>query len=95
MTVSLHWFLPTGGDGRTLVDRHAYTDGGIKRDRITPVSGVRAPDIEYLIQIAKAAEQLGFEAVLTPTGTKSPARHGRTCATPCVRPAPRFRPGPA
>ncbi|WP_199548080.1 LLM class flavin-dependent oxidoreductase [Streptomyces sp. N35] len=69
MTVHLHWFLPTGGDGRTLVDRHAYTDGGIKRSRITPVSGVRAPDIEYLAQIAKAAEQLGFEAVLTPTGT--------------------------
>ncbi|CAO0829512.1 LLM class flavin-dependent oxidoreductase OS=Streptomyces microflavus OX=1919 GN=G3I39_35905 PE=4 SV=1 [Streptomyces microflavus] len=41
----------------------------MKRDRITPVSGVRAPDIEYLAQIAKAAEQLGFEAVLTPTGT--------------------------
>ncbi|ARX88750.1 alkanesulfonate monooxygenase [Streptomyces alboflavus] len=69
MTVHLHWFLPTGGDGRTLVDRHAYTDGGITRSRVTPVSGVRAPDIEYLAQIAKAAEQLGFEAVLTPTGT--------------------------
>lgn len=67
MTVHLHWFLPTGGDGRTLVDRHAYTDGGITRDRT--VSGVRAPDVDYLIQIAKAAEQLGFEAVLTPTGT--------------------------
>ncbi|WP_043268066.1 LLM class flavin-dependent oxidoreductase [Streptomyces sp. CT34] len=69
MSVHLHWFLPTGGDGRTLVDRHAYTDGGIRRDRITPVRGVRAPDVEYLAQIAKAAEQLGFEAVLTPTGT--------------------------
>ncbi|UQA97142.1 LLM class flavin-dependent oxidoreductase [Streptomyces halobius] len=69
MSVHLHWFLPTGGDGRTLVDRHTYTDGGIRRDRITPVSGVRAPDIEYLAQIAKATEQLGFEAVLTPTGT--------------------------
>ncbi|MFE3598039.1 LLM class flavin-dependent oxidoreductase [Streptomyces sp. NPDC059142] len=69
MSVHLHWFLPTGGDGRTLVDRHAYTDGGVKRSRITPVSGVRAPDIEYLAQIAKAAEHLGFEAVLTPTGT--------------------------
>ncbi|MFF4870874.1 LLM class flavin-dependent oxidoreductase [Streptomyces sp. NPDC003444] len=67
MSVHLHWFLPTGGDGRTLVDRHAYTDGGITRNRT--VSGVRAPDIDYLVQIAKAAEQLGFEAVLTPTGT--------------------------
>ncbi|MBM9507518.1 LLM class flavin-dependent oxidoreductase [Actinacidiphila acididurans] len=69
MSVHLHWFLPTGGDGRTLVDRHAYTDGGIKRSRITPVSGIRAPDIDYLAQIARAADQLGFEAVLTPTGT--------------------------
>ncbi|MEV0225152.1 LLM class flavin-dependent oxidoreductase [Streptomyces sp. NPDC050704] len=67
MTVHLHWFLPTGGDGRTLVDRHAYAANPI--DRTKPVSGVRAPDIEYLAQIAKAAEQLGFEAVLTPTGT--------------------------
>ncbi|MBO1282731.1 LLM class flavin-dependent oxidoreductase [Streptomyces sampsonii] len=69
MTVRLHWFLPTGGDGRTLVDRHAYTDGGVTRSRVTPVSGVRPPDIDYLAQIAKAAEHLGFEAVLTPTGT--------------------------
>ncbi|MEU1801658.1 LLM class flavin-dependent oxidoreductase [Streptomyces sp. NPDC019937] len=67
MSVRLHWFLPTGGDGRTLVDRHAYSGGD--RSRITPVSGVRTPDIDYLTQIAKAAEHLGFEAVLTPTGT--------------------------
>ncbi|GCB51802.1 LLM class flavin-dependent oxidoreductase [Streptomyces sp. NL15-2K] len=64
MTVHLHWFLPTGGDGRTLVDRHAYGP-----NQAGPVRGVRPPDIEYLAQIAKAAEQLGFEAVLTPTGT--------------------------
>ena len=67
MSVHLHWFLPTGGDGRTLVDRHAYASNAV--DRTKPVGGVRAPDIEYLAQIAKAAEQLGFEAVLTPTGT--------------------------
>ncbi|OON72442.1 LLM class flavin-dependent oxidoreductase [Streptomyces tsukubensis] len=69
MTVHLNWFLPTGGDGRTLVDRHAYTDGGIKHSRVTPVNGVRPPDIDYLTQIALAAEHLGFEGVLTPTGT--------------------------
>ncbi|WP_327251396.1 LLM class flavin-dependent oxidoreductase [Streptomyces sp. NBC_01244] len=62
MTVRLHWFLPTGGDGRTLVDRHAYANNHA-------AAGVREPDIEYLAQIAKAAERLGFEAVLTPTGT--------------------------
>ncbi|MFF9392333.1 LLM class flavin-dependent oxidoreductase [Streptomyces griseoluteus] len=64
MTVRLHWFLPTGGDGRTLVDRHAYGSNIGRETR-----GLRTPDIEYLVQIAKAAEQLGFEAVLTPTGT--------------------------
>ncbi|MFF7952109.1 LLM class flavin-dependent oxidoreductase [Streptomyces griseorubiginosus] len=64
MTVRLHWFLPTGGDGRTLVDRHAYG-----ANHTGQVPGVRPPDLEYLTQIAKAAEHLGFEAVLTPTGT--------------------------
>jgi alkanesulfonate monooxygenase len=55
-----HWFLPTSGDGRTLVG------GGHGAD----VRGVqREPDIEYLAQIARTAEQLGFEGVLTPTGT--------------------------
>ncbi|MFF3491718.1 LLM class flavin-dependent oxidoreductase [Streptomyces sp. NPDC002795] len=69
MNVSLHWFLPTGGDGRTLVDRHAFSGGALERSPGGPISGVRAPDLDYLVQIAKAAERLGFEAVLTPTGT--------------------------
>jgi alkanesulfonate monooxygenase len=69
MNVHLHWFLPTGGDGRTLVDRHAFSGGALERSPGRPISGVRAPDLDYLVQIAKAAEQLGFEAVLTPTGT--------------------------
>ncbi|MGY0488052.1 LLM class flavin-dependent oxidoreductase [Streptomyces sp. WG-D5] len=69
MNVSLHWFLPTGGDGRTLVDRHAFSGGALERSTGGPISGVRPPDLDYLVQIAKAAEQLGFEAVLTPTGT--------------------------
>lgn len=30
---------------------------------------MRAPDLGHLVQIAKAAERLGFEAVLAPTGT--------------------------
>ncbi|WP_372343563.1 LLM class flavin-dependent oxidoreductase [Streptomyces sp. KL116D] len=69
MSVHLHWFLPTGGDGRTLVDRHAFSGGALDRTPGGAIAGVRAPDIDYLVQIAKAAEQLGFEAVLTPTGT--------------------------
>src|SRR6476469_9476342 len=62
MTVHLHWFLPTSGDGRTIVERfHANKSLG-------PVAS-RPPDIDYLAQIARSAEQLGFEGVLTPTGT--------------------------
>jgi alkanesulfonate monooxygenase len=56
-----HWFLPTSGDGRTLV-------GGGHGSAVRGVQ--RPPDIEYLAQIARSAEQLGFEAVLTPTGTQ-------------------------
>ncbi|MEU6573478.1 LLM class flavin-dependent oxidoreductase [Streptomyces sp. NPDC046805] len=82
MTVRLHWFLPTGGDGRTLVDRHAYASNAFSSSKTSDaagssastgaarkVRGIRTPDIDYLTQIAKAAERLGFEAVLTPTGT--------------------------
>ena len=28
-----------------------------------------APSLDYLVQIARAADRLGFDAVLTPTGT--------------------------
>src|SRR5580700_4175075 len=63
MTLTFDWFLPTSGDGRTIVGRgHSIPLAG--------ASGAqRAPDLEYLAQVARAAEQLGFEAVLTPTGT--------------------------
>ncbi len=62
MSVHLHWFLPTSGDGRTIVERfHA--------NRSLGPSAARDPDIDYLAQIARSAEQLGFEGVLTPTGT--------------------------
>jgi alkanesulfonate monooxygenase len=59
MTLTFHWFLPTSGDSRNI------TGGGhgaavVHRDR-------RA-SIRYLRQIATAAEDLGFEGALTPTG---------------------------
>lgn len=56
MSVHLHWFLPTTGDSREIVG-------------FGPTVGRRAPDIDYLAQIARASDQLGYEAVLTPTGT--------------------------
>jgi alkanesulfonate monooxygenase len=57
-----HWFLPTGGDARTIVARrHA--------DRGEAGEAQRPADIDYLAQVAHAAEKLGFRGVLTPTGT--------------------------
>lgn len=58
--LSFHWFLPTnGGDGRQVV-------GGGHGVEVGP-SG-RPASVPYLGQIARSAEQLGFEAALTPTG---------------------------
>jgi alkanesulfonate monooxygenase len=55
VTINFHWFLPTSGDSRNVV----------------PGSGGhgRPPSLDYLAQIARAADHLGFDAVLTPTGT--------------------------
>ena len=42
---------------------------GAHHRRAGDATGERAPDIDYLGQIARSAEQLGFEAALTPTGS--------------------------
>lgn len=73
MNVRLHWYLPTSGDGRTVCDRAFPGLDGRATAGGSPLTGTaaaagRSPDIEYLAQIARSAEQLGFEAVLTPTG---------------------------
>jgi alkanesulfonate monooxygenase len=58
----LHWYLPTSGDGRSVQDRAFPSLDG-------QAGGTgRPPDIEYLAQIARAADRLGFYGVLTPTG---------------------------
>lgn len=64
MSLALHWFLPTTGDGRDVVGARIADSGG----RVAP-SATRAPDAGYLQQVALAADTLGFEGVLTPTGT--------------------------
>jgi alkanesulfonate monooxygenase len=71
MGVKLHWFLPTAGDSRSLLGAgqgvpHEVHSGGLAE---TVTSGFRAPSIDYLAEVARTAEQLGFEGVLTPTGT--------------------------
>jgi alkanesulfonate monooxygenase len=73
MTIRLHWYLPTSGDGRTISDRafpelDARASVGHSPLTGTAAAVARTPDIEYMAQIARSAEQLGFEAVLTPTG---------------------------
>lgn len=51
--MNVFWFIPTHGDGRYL---------GTSQ-------GARAVDADYMQQIAVAADRLGFEGVLIPTGT--------------------------
>jgi alkanesulfonate monooxygenase len=50
--MKLFWFIPTQGDGRYLGTTHL----------------MRQTDHGYLKQIAQAADQLGYEGVLLPTG---------------------------
>ncbi|MDX3233192.1 LLM class flavin-dependent oxidoreductase [Streptomyces sp. ME19-01-6] len=58
--LKFHWFLPTnGGDGRNIVG------GG---HGLAAEAAGRPASVPYLGQIARSAEQLGFEAALTPTG---------------------------
>jgi alkanesulfonate monooxygenase len=56
MSLKLHWFLPTSGDSRTVTP-------------FGPDGHFRPPTLDYIAQVARAADQLGFDGVLTPTGT--------------------------
>jgi alkanesulfonate monooxygenase len=68
MGVTLHWFLPTNGDSRT--DLSLGNAVGVAGSRVTESGGTeRAPDIGYIGQIARSAEQLGFAGALTPTSS--------------------------
>ncbi|MCQ4213917.1 LLM class flavin-dependent oxidoreductase [Streptomyces longispororuber] len=61
MPLTFHWFLPTNGDSRHVVGGgHGVPTGSAGGDR--PAS------LAYLGQVARTAEQLGFEGALTPTG---------------------------
>jgi alkanesulfonate monooxygenase len=52
MSLNIFWFIPTHGDGRFL----ATTVGG------------RSAGFDYYSQVARAADSLGYEGVLLPTG---------------------------
>jgi alkanesulfonate monooxygenase len=58
--MQIFWFLPTHGDSRYLGS----------------TEGARAVDLAYLQQVARAADNLGYEGVLIPTG--------RSCEDPWV-----------
>ncbi|MFJ6577536.1 LLM class flavin-dependent oxidoreductase [Streptomyces sp. NPDC091368] len=60
-TPVLHWFLPTGGDGRD--------PGGVTAVQGRSAAATRrGADLGYLAQVARAAEQAGFARLLTPVG---------------------------
>jgi alkanesulfonate monooxygenase len=59
--LKFHWFLPTQGDGRGLIETGDAPPEGV-------AGGLREASIAYLTRVATAAEDLGFEAALTPTG---------------------------
>ncbi|WP_018680602.1 LLM class flavin-dependent oxidoreductase [Actinokineospora enzanensis] len=61
MALHLHWFLPSHSDGRDIGWRPRAGHASARAAR-------RDPDIGYLTQVALAADRLGFESVLTPTG---------------------------
>jgi alkanesulfonate monooxygenase len=70
--LQFHWFLPTGSDGRTLTTGMRGVHGPGHDTSAAAGPGAdrhRAPDLRYLIQIAQAAEHMGFDAILTPAGT--------------------------
>jgi alkanesulfonate monooxygenase len=70
--VGLHWFLPTSGDGRTLVQAGEATRAANRSRPQVEQRGVREATLEYLVRVARAAEDAGFDAALTPTGSQCP-----------------------
>lgn len=60
MSIVMHWFLPTNGDGRRLAEPDDPQPG--------VAGGTRPATLGYLTQVASAAEELGFEGALTPAG---------------------------
>lgn len=63
MAAKFFWFLPTNGDSRSIVAlSHTATHSSIP-------DGYRPASRRYLAEVARAADRLGFEGVLTPTGT--------------------------
>jgi alkanesulfonate monooxygenase len=63
MPAKFFWFLPTSGDSRSIVGASHASSNHIVPDTY------RQPSRRYLAEVARAADRLGYEGVLTPTGT--------------------------
>ncbi len=63
-----HWFLPTGGDSRTLGGRAHGLGIGERAPGSVAAPGNRPASMDYLAQLARAVDTLGYAGVLTPTG---------------------------
>ena len=59
--LKFHWYLPTHGDTTTIADNRG--------DAAARVQSHLQPTLENLTALGRAAEDFGFEAVLTPTGS--------------------------
>jgi alkanesulfonate monooxygenase len=57
VALHVHWFLPTSGDSHDVVG-------------FGPAYGDRPPTFDYLSEVARNAERLGFDGVLTPVGSQ-------------------------
>lgn len=64
----ISWFLPTGGDGRRVGGSVHGLGIGAPGGSQPRAAGERPASLHYLSQLVRAAEELGYEAVLTPTG---------------------------
>lgn len=62
MPLEVGWFLPTNGDGRHLTSSGLPRVGGFAQ-------GERAPSLQYLGQIARAADRMGFDSLMIPTAS--------------------------
>ncbi|HYJ57162.1 MAG TPA: LLM class flavin-dependent oxidoreductase [Mycobacterium sp.] len=63
MPAHFFWFLPTNGDSRSIVGAsHASSHHSVP-------AHYRPPTRRYLAEVTRAADRLGYEGVLTPTGT--------------------------